>query len=325
MRFAFTDDQLAIRDAVREMLAAECPPTAVRAAWEGHGRTVGAWAGLAEMGVLGMLVPEAADGLGLSELDVVLVHQEAGRAALPDPLLHATLAAWMLGQAGDTHWLPRILDGSLTAAVGHCGRMPPADVYVMRLDDQVYAVPASAAHRREAESVDHTRRLGLVTFNPAEARVLDVDWDGAFDRGAVFAAAELVGLGRRALDMAVEYAKVREQFGKPIGTFQAVKHRLASALVDLAFAEPLVHRAAWCLATSDPAASVAVSMAKAKASDAAWAASKAALQVHGAIGYTTECDLHFWMKRIWALAQTWGDPRMHRERIAHHYLEDPHA
>jgi alkylation response protein AidB-like acyl-CoA dehydrogenase len=117
------------------------------------------------------------------------------------------------------------------------------------------------------------------------------------------------------IDMTVEYAKERTQFGAPIGSFQAVKHQLADARLALEFAQPLVYRAAWSIATSDAEQAVHVSMAKAKASSAALLAGRAALQCHGAMGYSYEYDLHLFMKRAWALAAAWGDARWHRTRI----------
>ena len=117
----------------------------------------------------------------------------------------------------------------------------------------------------------------------------------------------LVGLGFAIIDQAVAYATQREQFGRPIGTFQAVKHHLASALVDVQFARPLVERAAHSLATGDDDAATHAAAAKAFAAEAAEAAARHALQVHGAIGYTWECDLHLFMKRVWSLAAALGD------------------
>jgi hypothetical protein len=122
------------------------------------------------------------------------------------------------------------------------------------------------------------------------------------------------------LSMAAAYAKERHQFGKPIGSFQAVKHHLANARVALEFARPATYRAAWSLATAQPSLSHDASMAKAMASDAADLAARVALQVHGAIGYTWECDLHFFMKRTWALSRAWGDAATHRRLVLSHAL-----
>jgi alkylation response protein AidB-like acyl-CoA dehydrogenase len=137
----------------------------------------------------------------------------------------------------------------------------------------------------------------------------------AFDRGALGVAAELLGLTDRLIEMAAQYACQREQFGRPIGTNQAVKHLLADAVLGLEFARPAVYRAAWSTAHAVPERSRDVSMAKAYASQASARAARVALQVHGAIGYTWEHDLHLWMKRAWVLAGVWGDAAWHRRRV----------
>ena len=147
----------------------------------------------------------------------------------------------------------------------------------------------------------------------------------ARERATLGTAAELVGCARRMLDMTVQYAKDREQFGKPIGAQQAVKHRLADALIAQEFARPLVYKAAWSLQTSAPELEVDVSMAKIYAGEAARFVAKQALQVHGAIGYTIECDLHMWMKRAWALAAAHGDTAHHRERVGRHAAKRTHS
>jgi len=140
------------------------------------------------------------------------------------------------------------------------------------------------------------------------------------ERASLATAAQLIGVSRRMLDMTVQYAKDREQFGKPIGAQQAVKHRLANALIEQEFARPLVYRAGWSMATKADDAEVCVSLAKIYAGEAAKFVAKEALQIHGAIGYTIECDLHMWMKRAWALSAAHGDAAYHRERVGRHIL-----
>ena len=148
----------------------------------------------------------------------------------------------------------------------------------------------------------------------------------ALDRGALGTAAFLVGLGQAMLDLTVGYVKERQQFGVPIGSFQAVKHHLADAALALEFARPAVLRAAWSVAHAAPTRARDVSMAKAMASDAAELVGRKALQCHGAIGYTVEADLHLHLKRAWALARAWGDTAFHTDRVAAALIEgDPHA
>jgi alkylation response protein AidB-like acyl-CoA dehydrogenase len=162
-------------------------------------------------------------------------------------------------------------------------------------------------------SVDESRHLFTVSASPDPSDLLLADVQ---DRAALAAAAQLCGLADAMLELTVPYATERKQFGAPIGSFQAVKHHLADAALALEFARPLVYRAAWELEHATDERSVAVSLAKAAASDAGVIASRKALQVHGAIGYAHEYDLHLWMKRAWALSEAWGSPAWHKNRIA---------
>jgi len=291
MDFAFTEDQLAFRDAVRDLLAGTCSPAEVRAAWDADDPwSDERWAALVEMGVLDVA------GLGLTEVDLVLLFEEAGWAALPEPLVESCL----LG------------DGTQKVAAApadtiHVAGAAAADLVIV--GTRTYAAAPGADVQ---PSVDRARRL---------VRVADLgeptgEVDDPFDRMAFGTAAVLVGLARRLVDMTVEYAKERQQFGQPIGGFQAVKHHLASAHLAVEFAAPAVYRAAWSLAHGEPTVGRDVSMAKAMAGDAAEQAARTALQVHGAIGYTFESDLHLWMKRVWALSPAWGDAAWHRRRVA---------
>jgi alkylation response protein AidB-like acyl-CoA dehydrogenase len=295
MRFAFTDDQVAFRDAVRELLDKECTPAHVRAAWTNEsGRVPGLWDKLVEMGVVGMLAPEADGGLGLTMVDLVLILEETGRCAVPEPIVET--AAYGVPLAGRT---------DLTIASGH-EMVPWADTADV-------IVTAAGRYERDAvelvarASVDGARRLFEVHGTP---QTLPRDaFSAADNRGVIGLAAQQCGLAQRMLDLTAEYAKERRQFGVAIGSFQAVKHHLANARVALEFARPLVYRAA---ATLDP---VHASMAKSKADEAALTTAKVALQCHGAIGYTTEYDLHLYMKRAWVLARSFGDARFHRDKV----------
>ncbi len=314
MRFAFTEDQLAFRDAVRDLLANECPPAVVRAAWEGAGRAPGAWSALAEMGVLGAMAPESAGGLGLSVLDLVLLAEEAGYAALPEPFVeHAMVAVPVLPDPAAA------AAGEVTATAAIGAPFVPfgadADLVLLDDDDAVVCTARGGFTARPIDGVDASRRLATVTFDEAEIVGDAGALAAAFDRGALGTAAQLIGVTRRMLDLTVDYVKDREQFGVPIGSFQAVKHHLADARIALEFARPLVYRAAWSLATGDPDAAVHVSMGKSLASDAAELTSTKTLQAHGAMGYSFEYDLHLFMKRAWAWAGSWGDAPWHRARV----------
>jgi alkylation response protein AidB-like acyl-CoA dehydrogenase len=190
---------------------------------------------------------------------------------------------------------------------------------------EVHAVPAADVIVTPVASLDPTRRLGTVGWEPSPATVIASGHPAGSalralaDRATVATAAELLGLADRMITLAAGYAKERQQFGKPIGSFQAVKHLLAGVQVKLEFARPAVYAAAWTLGDGELAGSAdgtrRVSLAKAYASDAATDAARVSLQVHGAIGYTWECDLHLFLKRAWALADAWGSAADHRRRI----------
>jgi alkylation response protein AidB-like acyl-CoA dehydrogenase len=305
MRFAFTDDQTLFAEGLRDLLAKECPPARVRAAWDdGAGHDATLWDHLAEMGVFGMLVPEAAGGLGGTEVDLVLLLEELGRAAAPGPVLEtAAVVAPALGDAAVVG--TAALDGSPYVPHAQVASVVLVPGGVLRLEDATLS---------PVDGIDGGRRLS--TVEDAEVEPLDYDEELAFDRGALAAAAYLVGLGERMIDVAAEYARQREQYGRPIGVNQAVKHLLADALLKVEFAKPAVYRAAWSVAEREPTRSRDVSMAKAFASDAAYRSSRSAMQVHGAIGYTWEADLQLWMKKAWALQRAWGDATFHRRRVA---------
>ncbi|MCU1483915.1 MAG: acyl-CoA dehydrogenase [Actinomycetia bacterium] len=312
MRFSFDDDQLAFRDTVRDLLAKECTPDVIRAAWAAEVLDRGVWDQLAEMGVLGILAPEAAGGMGLDERWLVLLLEECGYAGLPHPIVETAAVAMPLvaDRVEPNALITTDLGGPLVPAAADADQLLVADGAA-----GLVLVAGPDVVIEEAEVVDRGRRAGRVAWEPSVVSGVAGDRDLAFDRGAWGAAAFLVGLGQRMLDITVEYVKEREQFGVPIGSFQAVKHHLADAALQLAFARPAVERAAWSLAVGDEHRSRDVSMAKAMASDAVRLVGRKALQCHGAIGYTEEADLHLFLKRSWALQRTWGDADWHRDRI----------
>jgi alkylation response protein AidB-like acyl-CoA dehydrogenase len=273
------------------------------------------------MGVIGLTAPESAGGLGMHEVDLVLILEETGRAALPEPIVeHTAVALPLLAER-----VPGAPTGAtlISTADGLVPYATEAGALLLERGEQLYLVDPAHAVLTPRPSVDGSRRLSEVQWATEDATPVG-DRDEAtlsFDRGALGVAAQLVGLSQYMLDTTVEYAKQREQFGVPIGSFQAVKHHLANVALALEFARPLVYRAAWSIAHAEPDRSIHVSTAKAHASDAAALAARAALQVHGAIGYTTEYDLHLWMKRAWALVRAWGDPVWHRARVGRAILD----
>lgn len=340
MRFSLDDDQIAFREAVADALAKECPPEAVRGAWDAPAGELdrGPWQVLAAMGVLTATAPEDAGGMGLDEEWLVPLLGEAGRVALPHPLV-ATAA--VLGPLRGSPALDALApDALVTTDLG--GPIVPcaadadavlvhrpasgASPYAMPPEGGVGAwagelrlVGRSELTPTPVATTDGARRAArLVVADGAGALVTD-DPDAiaaAADRGALGTAAELVGLADALVALTVEYVSTRRQFGVPVGSFQAVKHHLADAELGLTFARPAIARAAWSLATGTDTAARDVSMAKAMAGDAAELAGRVALQCHGAIAYTVEYDLHLALKRTWALSRSWGDAAWHRDRVA---------
>lgn len=295
MRFTPDREQLEFARALREMLASSDVPATIRA-WAAGDAAPGRklWARLTEMG-LGEL---AADPVGL-----VLAFEELGRAAAPGPYVESGAV------------LPALLPGLESEAMATLA-MPPHVPFALdgAVADAVYLVDAgrisTATVAGTKTSVDAARILAEV--RPAQA-LHDVDAAGAFDRGALATAAQLVGLGSALLDRATAYAKQRVQFGKPIGSFQAVKHQLADVAVALDLARPLLFGAALTLDSATMARDV--SAAKVACADAAYRAARTALQVHGAIGYTSEYDLALWITKVRALTSAWGTQRFHRARV----------
>lgn len=328
MKFAFEEEQVLFRDSVRGLLERVCTPAVVREAWgDGDGRAPAVWHQLAEMGVLGMTLPEAFGGLGMNEIDQVLIFEETGRAGLPDPIVESVAAATpLLAEVGDDalkqRWLTAAASGEVVLGLGLEGSqyvLQRAPLYLLQHGDEVHAVEGEQVELTPVDSVDRSRRLFTYAWEPSDATKIATDVDAlarAFDRAVVATAAQLVGVAAKLVQMTVEYVKVRNQFGRAIGTFQAVKHQLADANVAVSFARPAVYRAAWSIANVDPARACHASMAKVFAADAAKTASRVALQLHGAIGYTFEYDLMLWLKRAWALGAAYRDAAWHTERVA---------
>jgi alkylation response protein AidB-like acyl-CoA dehydrogenase len=333
VRFDFTADQRLFQESVRNLLEKECPAEGLRAlAPTETGRSSERWRRLAEVGLLALLAPESHGGLGLDEVDLVLPLEETGRVALPEPVVEtAAVAVPLLRDANARvlrdEWLPRVSAGEAILTVGHDANPCVSDAHVASLlllqkGDEIHALPRERVALERQPCNDPCRRLFRVRWTAGpDTRIVRGEegrrlLDAAFDRGALAAAAQLLGIGQQLVDLAARYATERHQFGRPIGAFQAVKHMLANAQVRLEFARPAVYRAAFSVARAAETRAVDVSHAKAAAGEAAVQAARAALQVHGAIGYTWEADLHFWMKRAWALEAVWGGRVWHRARAA---------
>lgn len=317
MHFALNEDQAMLRDAVADTLQDACTADVLRAAWTGTNPAL--WRTVAELGIFGLSLSENRGGMGLSEVEESAVAVEMGRVGFPGPFAETLAAVPFITH--QSALLESVLAGDQTLAVaveGHpiANAREAARVFQTHGSEiAVFTDPTCT----DLPSVDPTRALCLVT---GDVRSWPGDGQRLRQRATLFTAAMLVGLSHRMLDLAVAYAKERRQFGKAIGTFQAVQHRLADALLALRFAEAPIQRAAFSLATQADSADIDVSTAKAMASEAADTVARAALQVHGANGYTFEFDLHLFHKRVIALQRAWGDARWHRANVAGHLLLD---
>jgi alkylation response protein AidB-like acyl-CoA dehydrogenase len=330
MNFTFSEDQLLFQESVRDFLLNEVTPDRIRAGWDTQsGRDQKLWQQLTELGLVAMTVPEEFGGLGMDELDFVLLAQECGYVALPEPLVHTVLVAVpMLNALGGelaATWLPKIAAGEAKVVVGVEQNLVTEDAHVADLvllqsGSDILALAPGQMELHLNESVDPSRRLysieakgGQVVASGEQAQQLIA---AALDRGALGCAAQALGLTQRMIDMSVAYTSDRQQFGKPIGSFQAVKHLMANIAVRLEYARAPVHRAAYAIARGQAGAPVNVSHAKLMACEAGNLAAKNCVQVHGAMGYTWEVDLHIFMKKVWALTNTWGDAAYHKARVA---------
>lgn len=334
MDFTFDAQQIEFRDAIQRFLMVEAAPEALRDIWSTRtGRSSELRAKLADQGLTALSVPEEFGGMGLGDLDWMPVQRELGYYAIPDSLSDmAYLAVWALSQLPASvpvraEWLARIAEGRARIAVGH--NINPfvcdaevADLLLLWRDNELHAVEPESVKLTLNPSIDMSRRLYTVSGGRGtrlcNGRLGKDIGRGLLDRGAFAAACQLLGLAQRMLDLGVDHAAQRKQFGKPIGSFQAVKHQMADVAVAIEFAEPVVQRAAYALAHGESLAAVHVSHARIAAGDAALLAARNSLQAHGAMGYTWEADLQMFMKRAWALDAAWGDRAFHKSRVAAH-------
>ena len=313
MRFDLDPQQREFAASIDAALAAADVPAAVRAWSAGDtapGRKV--WATLADLGVTALAVPERFDGFGAHPVDLVVALERLGRWCVPGPVAESIAVAPIL--LADDDRGGALASGELIATVALPPAMPraldaeAAGLVLLAADGSVREAAVGGAH----VSVDPSRRLFDVTAS-GPGRPADVG--RAFEFGVLATAAQLVGAGQAVLDMSVEYAKQRTQFGRAIGSYQAVKHKLADVHIAVELARPLVYGAALSLADGTTEVARDVSAAKAAAGDAALLAARSGLQTHGAIGFTAEYDLSLWLLRVQALQSAWGDAAWHRRRV----------
>ncbi len=373
MNFGFNDEQELLRSTARKFFENECGSDTVRRLMETpEGMTPELWKKLAEQGWLGLVYPEAYDGLGLGLVDLVVLMEEMGRAVVPGPFFSTVILGGLAileagTEAQKKEWLPRIAAGDRRVALAWMepsAQLGPAGVtlgateragrYTLSgtklfvadahtADAVVVAARTRAGAGAEGVSLfllprstaglqvtllptmDQTRKLCEVTCadvtvgTEALLGTAHAGWAPlarVLDRATVALCAEMCGGAQKVLDMTVEYAKIRQAFGRPIGSYQGVKHRAADMLVDVENSKSITYYAAWALDEGVPEAALAVSMAKAYVSDAYRRVAAAGIQLHGGIGFTWEHDLHLYFKRAKGSEFTFGDATYHRERVA---------
>lgn len=313
MRFALSREQRDFAAAIDAAMGVADVPGTVRAWAKGDtapGRKL--WRSLADLGVTALGVREEVGGIGAHPVDLMVACERLGRWCVPGPVAESVAVAPIL--LADDPRSASLAAGDMVATVA----MPPvvpraadahfAQLVLLTMENEVNeAVPG-----RCFASVDPARQLFDVSpSGPSQT----ADVIRAYEFGVPATAAQLVGAGQAMLDMSVAYAKQRSQFGRVIGGYQAIKHKLADVHIAIDLARPLVYGAALSLADHSPTTARDVSAAKAAASDAGWLSARAALQTHGAIGYTAEHDLSHWLLRVQALRSAWGDPTSHRRRV----------
>ncbi len=317
MNFEIDEQQRDFAASIDAALAAADVPTAVRAWGEGDtapGRKV--WSQLADLGVTALMVPEKYDGIEAHPVDLVVALERLGRWNVPGPVAESIAVAPVLlgGHENGAERSAGLASGELIATVAAPPLVPravdadTAGLILLAADGTVADADKGAQH----ESVDPSRKLFEVSAS-GDTRAADVE--RAFEFGALATAALLVGAAQAMLDASVEYAKQRSQFGTIIGTYQAIKHKLADVLIAVELARPLVYGAALSLADGSADTERDVSAAKVAAADAALLAARSSLQTHGAIGFTQEHDLSLLLLRVQALRPAWGDPTWHRRRL----------
>jgi alkylation response protein AidB-like acyl-CoA dehydrogenase len=369
--FGFSEEQEMLRQSARGVFEKESPSTAVRALLEderGYDATL--WKKMAELGWIGLVVPEEYGGSDLSYVDLVLLMEEMGRVLLPSPFIPTVMVAEAVKRAGSENqkqtFLPKIAAGNLIATIAWLEPEGSWDAPSIRLaarrEDAGFVLDGTKLFVNDAhiadyilvaarsggegedgvtlfaldsrrsgitvaplKTMDQTRKLSEMKFAGVRATIDEVvgtvgaGWPtlaAVLDRGKVMLAAEMMGGAQKVLDMTVEYAKLRVQFGRPIGSFQAVQHKCANMMIDVEGAKSAVYYAAWAVSNEVADAPLAAAVAKAAASDAFRRVSAEGIQLHGGIGFTWDHDLHLYFKRAKSSEFTFGDATYNRELVA---------
>jgi alkylation response protein AidB-like acyl-CoA dehydrogenase len=359
MEFGLNESQEFLKDSARKFFAGECPSAEMRRLTETDTAYDAAlWSKLTAQGYTGVIFPEAYGGVGLGKIELMLLMEEAGRALLPGPFFSTVVLAGSVLEAvampaHKNKYLAPICRGEARATVAFVeasaswnlrdvqlsapnGKLTGeklfvtdaaiADFLLVVARDGVFVVDSKAWGLKISpmSSMDLTRKLYVVEFSstPAEKIGSTADLPRAFDIAIAALAAELVGGMQRTLDITVEYAKTRKQFGKPIGMFQAVQHQCADMYLETESSRSAVYYAGWALEENSPDAATAVSIAKMYASDAARTVGNRGIQIHGGMGFTWENDLHLYYRRAKASETAFGDATFHRERIARLVIDE---
>jgi alkylation response protein AidB-like acyl-CoA dehydrogenase len=353
VQFGLNESQEFLKDSARKFFAGECPSSEMRRLMETDtAYDASLWSKLTDQGYTGIIFPEAYGGVGLGKVELMLLMEEAGRALLAGPFFSTVVLAGSLLESVATsaqkkqYLLPicggevratvaileasaswNLVDLQLSAANGKLtgtkffvSDAAVADFILVVTRNGVFLVDRDAPGLKISpmSGMDLTRKLYVVEFagTPAQEIGANATLARTFDVAAAALSAELVGGMQRTLEIAVEYAKTRKQFGKPIGMFQAVQHQCADMYLETESSRSAVYYAGWALQENSPDAPTAVSVAKMYASDAARTVGNRGIQIHGGMGFTWENDLHLYYRRAKASETAFGDATFHRERIA---------
>jgi alkylation response protein AidB-like acyl-CoA dehydrogenase len=354
MDFGLSEEQEMLQETIRGFAQNECPTTRLRELFDaGEGYDAGLWQGLAEMGVAGLIIPEDQGGAGMEQLDLALVAEVLGEFAVPSPFLGHVLASQGVllrgSEAQKEAMLPALASGEQIATIA----LQESDVawsaqdWTAKLDgDRLSGVKTIVMHAEIADrmlvgvqggelvwvdakgpgveitslgGVDRSRPIATVTFTGAPAERLEGGAGTAeqlTDLAAVLLAADAFGAASKLIDLDVAYAMEREQFGQPIAQFQAIKHTIARLATDTEPSRAMWWYAAHALDSLPHDAARAASVSKAHITDRAMNVARQSVELHGGYGFTWECEVQMWFKRIMLNRSLLGTPDQHRERTA---------
>ena len=320
MNFIFTEEQIQFKDTIKSFLAEESTPASIRDGWEKNKSfNFERWKNLIELGVLNSNLPEAKGGLGMDQVTLALMVEEMGYAGLPEPV------AEQIFLVNDViPFLPKNIteavesnynDGTQYIALAHPLAPNPlflndAAGLILIDNSECNFIAKDDMDFESISSNDPSRELfQIISMNKVISASENFDElnTAVSARGALMTAALLIGLAQKMIDLSSVYVLDRTQFGKPIGSFQAVKHMLADVAVKIEFAKPAVYRAAYSLSENNPKSALHCAHAKFMCAQAAELACKNSIQAHGAMGYTWEMDLHIYMRKAWSMMACWGN------------------